>query len=191
MALSKQQQKVHAVFASISATLWVLAFVFFVVIFINFMLRRKQYGLKQKAPLHLATAIFILMMIGAIGFICSRFCNALENTGTTSDVISEIRELGNMVGNSVYIITYALILITFVLRLKYVFSGTRFDYPSWFYICMYSQIIFMVIASFVGQIADVSVIMGVALLLYIFNCIFLTYLFYRSLKKIMNSTGHE
>eukprot|EP01084_Bolivina_argentea_P022728 42258_1 len=175
--------------AAVSSALWFFAFIFIVIVFLNFMSRRKLYELKSKIPLHLATSIFILTIIASINFIYSRFCNSLQNSGF--NLSDDIIIIGNMLGNSFVIITYALIASTFVLRLKYVFVGTQYDYSSWFYIFMYCEIALMLIASFTGELLDVTAIKGIALVLLILNCIFLTYLFYRSLKNIMNSTAHE
>eukprot|EP01084_Bolivina_argentea_P172022 297995_1 len=166
-----------------AAILWCIATIFIIMMFVSFLRKKKHFKKMARAPLILSITIFVFLIIAGINF---SYVNLMR-----SDMTVPFVGICSQIGISCLIMEFVLIECVYIKRLSIVFSGSVFDYPKWFYILMYTMVIMTVLTVVIGQVLGVLIVRGIGLLFYIFSCIFLTYLFIYSLRKVLHSTSDQ
>eukprot|EP01083_Nonionella_stella_P010306 29397_1 len=95
------------------------------------------------------------------------------------------------VANGSIIIEFIIIMVIFIVRLKICFQSSSFQYPAGFYIFMYVNITLITLAAFIGIATGIMFLTVIALIIAMFNCILLTYLFVNGLYKMLKMTQND
>lgn len=176
---------------SITVFLWIPTLCWMIFLFIRFINKKKNRPITEKKRninANLVIASFIFLILGGINFTALRLTGALFKFNVSPKLMQSLREVFNIIGSFCQVVVFVLILYIFTFRLRTAFKGTQFDYNRWFYIVICTIFIIVGFITLIGGIlSDIEggyIIIGAGIILYILNCIFLTYLFIHSLKKV-------
>eukprot|EP01084_Bolivina_argentea_P178960 309285_1 len=184
-------KKLHHAMRFTAGILWVIATIFIIILFTSFLTKKKHHQSMAKSPFIFSIFIFVFVIIAGINFSYVHLATGLDISLPFIPIFSNIAVV-------CLIMEFCLIQCSFINRLSIVFAGSVFDYSRCFYITMYVVAIITVLSVVIGRVIGllfkfwmILLIQGFGLFVYMFNCMFLTYLFIHSLNKVVNSTSDK
>eukprot|EP01084_Bolivina_argentea_P120248 213159_1 len=184
-----------AIIATIASIIWLVSIICITILFIRTLKKKASCKIKSQLTYRLSISVMIFQLFSAIMMCSRRFAGSLRDYGISKLMYPNPLEMTlEMLGVGAFYIAWTLLLFTFISRLYACFrsDSSSYGYSKCFYIFIVSEITIVTLLSFISAIISESlkaIIHGSVLLFAIINGILLTYLFVRSLQKVIKDTG--
>eukprot|EP01083_Nonionella_stella_P008860 25645_1 len=179
----------YAFVGTIAGVLWIISLSIICFLLVRFIgkIRVKPKGSRCDQNIGLAFAVFFFQIVSGVCFCVLRFYGGLYRADLVD--LGDGMEPLAIIGPGFLFITFSLLLYVYIVRLYTTFRGTSFAYPLWFYYFVATEIAIFAICTFIGATFVHGILLGIALLGYILNLFFLSYLFVHSVGKLTRDTG--